>query len=147
AATMLVNWKSGIKRSIPQVVALGGVRFVQIYNSSFARPPQGINPTDEADFYKALNLKVIKGLIPSIEGWAEILTKNGPLSITVDAKPGQGFIHALVVTGLDGDGTAKNTIITYVDPAGGVKRDVSFEGFLKLYEGSANWPLQIMYNQ
>jgi hypothetical protein len=146
AATMLVNWKSGINRSIPQVVALAGPRFVQIYNSSFATPSIGINQTDEDEFYKSLNLKVVRHSNPTIKSWSDILTKHGPLSVTVDAVPGRGFIHALLVTALDGDGTAKNTIVTYIDPAGGHKRDVRFEEFLQLYEGSAEWPLQIIYN-
>ncbi len=146
AATMIHNWKSGINRSIADVVALGGSRFTAIYNSSFDTPPQGIFPPDEAAFYQAIALRVIQGQNPTIQAWGDILRQHGPLSVTVDAKPNLGFIHALVVTGLDGDGTADNTIVTYIDPDGGQKIDVFFADFLKLYEGSANWPLQIIYN-
>jgi Papain-like cysteine protease AvrRpt2 len=85
-------------------------------------------------------------LNPTIGAWGNVLKQHGPLSITVDADPGKGYIHALVVIGFDGDGTAKNTIVSYIDPDGGKKRDVKFEDFLKLYEGSARWPLQIIHN-
>lgn len=146
ATTMIVNWKSGIKRPIKDVVALGGPKFVQIYDSSFAQPPLGISPSDEADFYKALGLRVIQKLNPSVDGWAKLLKANGPLSITVDADPGKGYIHALVIIGIDGDGSAANTIVTYIDPNGGKRRDLAFADFLKLYEGSATWPLQIVHN-
>jgi hypothetical protein len=146
AATMIYNWKSGINQTIAQVVAVAGPRFTAIYDASFAQPPQGISPADEAAFYQAIGLLVIQGQNPTIQSWGDMLQQHGPLSVTVDAKPSQGFIHALVVTGLDGDGTADNTIVTYIDPDGGQKKDVFFSDFLKLYEGSAKWPLQIIYN-
>jgi hypothetical protein len=146
AATMLHNWKSGINRSIADVVALAGSRFTAIYNASFASPPQGISPPDEAAFYRTINLRTIQGQNPTIQSWGDLLRQHGPLSVTVDAKPNRGFIHALVVSGLDGDGTAQNTIVTYIDPDGGRKIDVVFGDFLKLYQGSAKWPLQIIYN-
>lgn len=146
ATTMISNWKSGIVRPIKDVVALGGPRFVKIYDASFDQPPQGIAPADEADFYKALGLQVVQGLNPTVDGWAKMLKANGPLSITVDADPGKGFIHALVIIGIDGDGSVAKTIVTYIDPDGGKKRDLAFADFLKLYEGSATWPLQIVHN-
>ena len=84
AATMIHNWKSGINRSIADVVALGGPRFTAIYNASFANPPQGISPPDEAAFYQAINLRVIQGQNPTIQSWGDLLKQHGPLSVTVD---------------------------------------------------------------
>lgn len=146
AATMLKNWRSGFDRSIDEVVAIAGSRFTQIYQASFDNPPQGIFPVDEEEFYSKVGLIVLKGLNPSIDKWGELLRDKGPLSVTVDADPGKGYIHALVVTGLDGDGTSGGTILTYIDPADGLSHDLWFGEFLKLYEGSASWPLQIMHN-
>ena len=145
STAMLHNWKLGIEFPIEDVVKIAGPTFEQIYQASFANPPQGIDPANEAKFYDALGLATVKGLNPTIEGWRSILSEHGPLSVTVDAVPGQGYIHALVVTGLDGDGTAKNTIVTYIDPADGKSHDVWFSDFLKLYEGSSSWPLQIIH--
>jgi hypothetical protein len=66
--------------------------------------------------------------------------------VTVDADPGRGFIHALLVTGVSGDGLPQGTTITFIDPDGGNKLSVPFSKFLTLYEGSAKWPLQIVHN-
>ncbi|RED25539.1 papain like cysteine protease AvrRpt2 [Rhodopseudomonas thermotolerans] len=146
AATMLKNWRSPVPSTIAALVKVAGPRFEQIYGSSFPPTNSGIPPADEAEFYRAIGLVVVRGLNPTIAKWAELLRTKGPLSITVDATPSQGFIHALVVAGLDGDGTPGATIVNYIDPADGKKHDVVFREFLKLYEGSANWPLQIMHN-
>lgn len=145
ATTMLMNYGDQYSRPIEAVVALAGPKYVGLYEDSFPPKNLGISPSDEEAFYKALKLNVIKGLNPTIPGWKKLLNDHGPLSITVDADPGKGFIHALVVTGIEGDGTAVGTIVTYIDPADGKKYAPSFANFLKLYEGSANWPLQIIY--
>lgn len=144
ATTMLINWKLGIGRSIDDVVAQAGPRFTAIYQSSFAEPPKGISPDDEKAFYQALALKVFQGQNYAVNGWFDLLTKHGPLSVTVDADPGRNFIHALVMIGLDGDGSAGNTITSYIDPAQGARHDVMFADFIELYEGSAHWPLQVV---
>jgi len=145
ATTMIMNYGDQSSRPIEVVVALAGPKYVGLYKDSFAPKNRGISPSDEEAFYKALKLSVIKGLNPTIPGWKKLLDDHGPLSITVDADPGKGFIHALVVTGIEGDGTATGTIVTYVDPADGKKYTPKFADFLKLYEGSAHWPLQIIY--
>lgn len=144
ATTMLLNWKLGIARSIDDVVAQAGPRFTDLYQASFALPPQGISPQDELAFYTALALKVFQGQNYTIAGWFDLLTKHGPLSITVDADPGKNFIHALVLIGVDGDGSASKTITSYIDPADGARHDVLFSDFIRLYEGSATWPLQVI---
>ena len=141
AATMILNWKLGIQFKIKEVVARAGDKFIAIYDAN-----KGISPTDEDAFYRALGLTVIKGNNPAIDAWGNILKARGPLSVTVDAKPGKGWIHALVVTGLNGDGSAAKTTVTYIDPSGGKKINLVFSEFLKLYEGSAKWPLQIIHN-
>lgn len=145
ATTMLMNYGDQYSRPIEAVVALAGPKYVGLYKDSFPPKNLGISPSDEEAFYKALKLSVIKGLNPTIPGWKKLLDDHGPLSITVDADPGKGFIHALVVTGIEGDGTATGTFVTYIDPADGKKHTPNFADFLKLYEGSASWPLQIIY--
>ncbi len=146
AATMLVDWKTGVQASISEVVGRAGSDFVAIYQASFDDPAQGIDAVHEKAFYDVLHLSYIQGENPTIQAWADLLRTHGPLSVTVDARPPKSLIHALVVTGLSGDGTADGTMMTYIDPSGGVRRDTTFAEFLKLYEGSASWPLQIIYN-
>lgn len=146
ATTMLVNWKLGIPRSIADVVAQAGPRFSAIYEASFAVPPKGIGRDEEKPFYAALGLKVFQGENYTIAGWFDLLTKHGPISITVDADPGSNSIHALILIGLDGDGSAAQTITSYIDPGDAARHDVMFADFVRLYEGSAHWPLQVACN-
>jgi hypothetical protein len=86
AATMIYNWKSGMNRSIADVVALAGPRFTAIYKASFANPPQGISPPDEAAFYQTINLRVIQRQNPTIQSWGDLLQQHG-LSIGVRSGP------------------------------------------------------------
>jgi len=146
ATTMLVNWKSGMSTPIRDVVASAGANFPPIYDASFAVPPVGIDPDEELQFYSALGLIVVQGQSPTIESWRKILKDNGPLSVTVRSAT-MGIPHAVVVTGLEGDGTPDGTLITYNDPDGGRSCGPEvFSLFLTLYDGSATWPLQIIYN-
>jgi hypothetical protein len=143
AATMLVNWKSGKQRTIAEVVTGAGTKFVALYNASLNNPTQGgINPADEAEFYRNLKLSVIQSSNPTVRDWGDLMKRQGPLSVTVTRK--NNFVHALVVIGLVGNDSLAT--ISYIDPDGGLKRDVTFGAFLKLYEGAAKWPLQIIYN-
>ena len=48
----------------------------------------------------------------TIEGWRELLEQNGPLWLGVAVPSG----HAVVITGLSGDGTPEGTIVRYDDP-------------------------------
>ena len=100
---------------------------------------------EEKELYKKAGLNVIQGQNPTIQAWGKLLREHGPLSITVDSEPPQGTIHALVVIGLKGDGSASGTKVTYIEPANGGTFSVLFKKFLTLYEGSSNWPLQIIY--
>jgi hypothetical protein len=139
ATTMLYSWKQVSPQNIDEVLALAGQKYVDIYKAD-----KGIKPADEAAFYKTFKLHIIQQQNLTIKAWGDIL-KASPLSVTVDADPGKGYIHALVVSGLKGDGTADGTKVTYVDPADGKFHTESFSKFLTLYEGSASWPLQIIY--
>lgn len=147
AATMIYNWRlGGIQQEIETVVGIAGPQYVQLFRDSFPPTNRGISASDEEAFYTTMSFSVIKGLNPSVSGWANILQSKGPLSITVDARPPTLTYHALVVTGMDGDGSTSGTIVTYIDPADGQQRSVNFEYFNTLYQGAANWPLQIIHN-
>jgi hypothetical protein len=141
AVTMLYSYKMNDNNlKIETVLKSIDEEYVTIFKSG-----DGISSTKEEALYKKIPLKVIKGLNPSIALWKDILEKKGPLSVTVDADPGKKLIHALVITGLKGDGTPAKTRIIYIDPADGTEYEKNFVDFLKLYEGSASWPLQIIH--
>ncbi|HMI03980.1 MAG TPA: papain-like cysteine protease family protein [Pedobacter sp.] len=142
ALTMLYSWKNQLSISIQDVINLYGEPYKTTFADSATR---GISASEEENLYQAAALTVIKGLNPGIPAWYDLLEKYGPLSITVDADPPTGTIHALVITGMKGDGTPANTNVTYIDPADGLSHTIKFTTFLTLYEGSASWPLQIIH--
>jgi hypothetical protein len=141
ALTMLYSHKLNRNDlAIEPVLKPLGDTYVTIFRNG-----SGIQPGQERALYRAAGLTVIQGQNPTISYWKDLLQRRGPLSVTVDAVPGKGYIHALVITGLEGDGSPAKTDVTYIDPANGVEITKSFPAFLQLYEGSANWPLQIIY--
>jgi hypothetical protein len=141
ALTIMYSWKNSDNTiKIEDVVKKYGDLYVVLFKTN-----AGIKQKDEDDLYKKAKFNVIKGANPTIDTWYYLLKNNGPLSITVDAAPPTGTIHALNVNGITGDGTAKNTFIDYVDPADGVQHKLKFSEFILLYEGAASWPLQIIY--
>lgn len=141
ALTMLYSYKwNRMNLDIAATLKPLGEVYLTIFQNG-----SGIKPAQEIALYRAAGLKVIQGRNPTIDYWKDLLQKQGPLSITVDADPGKGYIHALVITGLKGDGSPGKTEVTYIDPASGIEADITFMEFIKLYEGSANWPLQIIH--
>lgn len=138
ATVMLWNWKNAIAQNEEGLTSSVGKSYRTLYDND----TRGVTAEEEAAFYKALNLSVIRGQNPTIARWASLLAK-GPLSVTIqnDATT----YHALVVYGMSGDGTASKTTVSYVDPFDGSRHDLSFADFVKLYEGGADWPLQIVH--
>ncbi|MCX2744117.1 hypothetical protein OO013_09585 [Mangrovivirga sp. M17] len=141
AYTMLYSWKK--KQSFTILDALSRFPSSNNYVKIF-RENKGINEVEEQKFYDLVGLNVIQGLNPSIKGWFSLLKENGPLSITVDSNPPLGTIHALVIIGINGDGSDK-TKIKYIDPGDGGVHEVSFSKFISLYEGSSKWSNQIIH--
>lgn len=136
ATAMLISWKESKSISKEAAAARGGAKFTEILKKD-----DGIEAADESEFYKILKLRTIKQQNPSIQAWADLL-KAGPLSVTVIANPN---VHALIIFGMKGDGSADKTIVSYIDPDGGKTKNLPFSEFLKLYEGAAKWPLQIIH--
>jgi len=141
ALTILYSWKNNDNTiKIEDVVRKYGNNYVILFQTN-----AGIRPAEEKELYRMAKLTVIQGANPTIATWYNLLKNHGPLSITVDADPPYGTIHALVVNGIKGDGSAEKTFIDYVDPADGKQYNLKFSDFIKLYEGAASWPLQIIY--
>jgi hypothetical protein len=144
ALTILYSWKYKDNAiGIEDVVT----RYGDIYSVLF-QTNAGITAKLEAELYKKAKLTVIQGSNLTIEAWNDLLTKRGPLSVAVgiEVAGGKRNIHALVVNCIKGDGTPNNTYIDFVDPADGKQyTKIPWSDFLKLYEGSANWPLQIIH--
>lgn len=140
STNMLYNWKYNLNIQVRDMVKLAGAKYLAIFDNN----DTGIYPEDEINFYKYFGLEVIYGQNPSIEGWASYLKKYGPLSITVKNTLG---IHAIVMTGIVGDGSDSGTNVMYIDPSNGISDTFTFKDFLVLYENkdSVAWPVQIIH--
>lgn len=108
---------------------------------------KGISIEDEIRLYEKLGLSIERQLNPSIQGWAEMIDQFGPLSITIDAKPPFGTIHAILILGIYGAKSGLNTRIVFADPVKGKIIDEDFLTFLKMYESkySVDWTIQIIH--
>lgn len=141
--TMIYSWKA--QSFIPEKEVLQPYpKFLNIYNQS---DKEGIRLQDELELYPQMGLGVEKQLNPTIKGWAEMIEKYGPLSVTIDAKPPIGTIHAILILGIYGKITGLDTRIIYADPADGIMHNEDFLTFLKMYESkySVDWLIQIVH--
>jgi hypothetical protein len=107
---------------------------------------RGLDAASAVALYDALGLRRVTSFNPSIEAWDSFLRQYGPLYVDV-GYGGSSTTHAIVVTGISGDGTATGTTITYVDPAAGRVINRRFNEFLAEFEspGAVRWPHVIVH--
>lgn len=142
---MLYSWKYNDESiTIPDVVK----KYGDIY-SVLLETNAGIQADMETKLYKAVGLTVEKSVNPTLDRWYQLLKTRGPLSVTVGIKrqtnPSRRDIHALVITKIQGDGTASGTNFTFIDPGGARVITLPFDKFVKLYEDGSPYPLQLIY--
>jgi hypothetical protein len=139
--TMMISWRR--HQSFPIATALGfiGPRYVQMFNAG-----QGLDSNTAAQLYNDAGLTTIISFNPTIDGWNNLLRTFGLLYVDI-GYAGTGNTHAIIVTGISGDGTAAGTNITYIDPALGNSVTINFQQFLVNYEaaGAVNWPYTIVH--
>jgi GH24 family phage-related lysozyme (muramidase) len=139
--TMMWSWKNNRSMAIRDALSEIGPAYVSRFDSG-----QGLDGTTARTLYNDAHLEVIEGLNPTIEGWESSLKKYGPLYVDV-GNIGSTNTHAIIVTGMSGDGTPAGTRITYVNPAGGQTETKVFSDFLQKYErpGAVQWPYPIVH--
>ncbi|MEQ8403456.1 MAG: papain-like cysteine protease family protein [Oceanicaulis sp.] len=132
--TMLSSWKHDRSMTIPDALQDVGPRWVALFNSN-----TGISSAAKNDFIAAAGLVAEPPMNPTIEAWADMLRRYGPIWITTDeaAGPANWAIHARVLTAIKGDGTATGTQIKVIDPAGGRSYWEPFSVFLRKFESEA----------
>lgn len=140
---MMYSWKTQAYIDEMEILKPFAV-YADIYKRS---DKEGIKLNDEINLYQQLGLVVEKQLNPTIKGWAEMIDKYGPLSVTIDARPPYGTLHAILVLGIYGKDTGLDTKIIYADPADGKIQEQDFLVFLKMYEAkySVDWLIQIIH--
>jgi GH24 family phage-related lysozyme (muramidase) len=108
--TMMWSWKNNQSLPIRSALAAIGPKYVAMFDSGSALDDQTART-----LYNDARLEVSEGFNPSIEGWESFLKKYGPLYVDVGLTASNNT-HAVIVTGIAGDGTASGTRITYVQP-------------------------------
>ena len=131
--TMMIMWMRDQSMTIETAIGQCG----QVYADKF-RNNQGLLGTEKGPFLAAAGLIGEPPMSYSIEGWQQMLRTYGPLWVTTDEQPGAGFaIHARIMVGINGDGTAAGTTVQIVDPATGSEYNENFQTFLNKYEEEA----------
>jgi len=130
AATMLKSWKAGQLLSIDSVMQTAGDPFPILFSTN-----QPLGRSDKVKFLQALALTAEPPASIGAQGLESKLRLWGPLWITTAEPDGQSFsIHARVLIGIMGDGSADETTLTIADPADGAKHLESLGDFIKKLE-------------
>jgi hypothetical protein len=138
---MMTSWRRQQSIAPRDAIAPGGQEFLAKFDAN-----QPLDSASAGRLYQALGLVAMQSLNPSIDGWDQYLRLYGPLYVDI-GYPQVSTTHAVIVTGISGDGTADGTQITYVDPASGTVVNRKFGDFLANYETPAavNWPYVITH--
>jgi N-acetyl-anhydromuramyl-L-alanine amidase AmpD/V8-like Glu-specific endopeptidase len=107
AAAMVIGWRDQICITPEKVAELAG-RWEQYKKN------KGAKASDRAALAKALGMVGESPQCYTVESFKQLLENNGPLWVGI--VPPEGGAHAIVVTGIYGDGTPENTIVRINDP-------------------------------
>lgn len=143
AATMMISWKNDSNLSIQTVMTQAdnnsgnAFGFAQMFASD-----QGLSGGIKPSFLQALRFKAEPPMNPSVTGWRDLMQANGPLWVTTNEGTQQNFaIHARVMIGIAGDGTADGTFLSFIDPADGMMHSESVTTFVQKFEEVARQDL------
>ncbi|MGA1841146.1 MAG: papain-like cysteine protease family protein, partial [bacterium] len=154
AASMVVGWRDRICID-PSDIAKG--------SGHWAAYKQGLNPSDIPSLANAWGLQLEQPQCYTMEGLKNLLETCGPLWVAASVPS----LHAIVVTGMYGDGTYDGTYIRINDPWGrasgtpgkpgtynptpgkGSQYSLTFRQFSSEYEAAADFPqvnIQILHS-
>jgi GH24 family phage-related lysozyme (muramidase) len=139
--TMMYCWKNSRSTDIPSALATVGGSFLDMYKHDTP-----LDATIAQSLYDAAGLIPLTGFNPAIDGWLTLLKKYGPLYVDVGYKTGT-MTHAIIITGITGDGTSSGTSVVYIDPVGGSTITMKFQDFLAKFQATSavQWPYTIVH--
>ena len=130
AAAMVVSWRDRRSEHSPADIASGAGEWGAYRN--------GLNPDRVDELAAAWGLTAEPPMSYTVEGFRNLLETQGPLWIGVAVPSG----HAVVVTGLSGDGTVDGTTVRYNDPwpvdVGQANATKGYRQFMSEYEAMAS---------
>ncbi|MGC4100947.1 papain-like cysteine protease family protein [Ferruginibacter sp.] len=137
---MMYSWKQQSFISEKEVLS-PYPHYANLFSTGAAN---GIRVEEEIALYDSLGLAIERQQNPTIQGWCEMIDRYGPLSVTIDAHPPFGTMHAILILAVYGANTGLHTTIIYADPATGTIHTEGFLIFMKMYESkySVDWPIQ-----
>jgi hypothetical protein len=126
SGTSLMSWKDGKAYTIDQMLARAGSRFKQAFDT-----PRGMQGTAEMKAFAAsLGMKSEAPMCYAVEGFHQLLRAYGPIWVMEDMDaPSNRNVHAIVATGIHGDGTVGGTRVTIVDPLRPATYSLPFDQF------------------
>jgi len=107
AAAMVISWRDQSSTS-PENIVRGQGKWENYFNANTGLPVSELGFGTAREFFAQLGLTPLPNQCYSVDGFEDHLAK-GPMWI---AGPG----HAVVVTGISGDGTPENTYVYINDP-------------------------------
>ncbi len=130
-ATMLIAWKQNQSRAVADVAAQAGPKYRALYLER-----RGLPVALKAEFLGRLGLRAIPPACYLPDGLLRLLREHGAIWVTLDSSA-EAFTHAVIVTGMTGDGTGPGTAVRYVDPADGKPKSLNFDLFQARFESAA----------
>ena len=129
-ATMLISWRDQASYPITTVCDMASPAYRSYFDKN-----TGLARADKPGFLQRLGLQEEPPACYTIGGYKDMLHAYGPLWVTADVgSPGKVSIHARVMTGIYGDGSADNTFVWLVDPADGQRHCETFAHFSAAFE-------------
>lgn len=111
--TMLENWSQNRSATIETALADVGAEWVTKFGNN-----DGLSGSDVTRFLGAAGLVAEPAASYPVEQWEQMLRDFGPLLIVTDEAPGRRWaVHARVIYGIHGDGTAAGTRLKIHNPA------------------------------
>jgi hypothetical protein len=142
--TMLANWREQTSMPIESRLTSLARKWIDLFNAN-----TGASAEQEAELWASAGIAAEPLSNPTLEGWEGLLRTYGPLMVIIDVDPSSArAMHAVIVTGIHGDGSPGGTTLTVADPARGDKRPVPFTTLIQQYEqGSGRRTASGRFNQ
>ena len=135
-ATMMKEWKDQRSYSIEGVMSIVGPEYLQKFKDD-----KTLLGSEVPMFLGASGLVAENPASYNIDGYLNLLKSYGPLWVTISPNPGDPFsAHAVILTGISGDGTPSGTMFKLMDPLDGKLHTPSFDQYLQQYEALALTP-------
>ncbi len=132
ATTVLFNWRAVAPISMTDAVGRLGVEFVALFAANKGVPTSEVGLWASRGGFTADGLQCIDAA-----GWDAKMRASGPLIAMIDGTGGGVIDHAVVVYGIQGDGTPGGTTLRVANGQGAMLQTWTLSDFVTLFEAEA----------